>query len=237
VLLDEQMPGLSGLEVVERVRANPALGRPAIMMLSSSDQDASAVRCRELGVETYLMKPIKLAELLLAIRRVLGAPPHQEVVAPAGLARGQHALCILVAEDNLVNQKLAVTMLQKMGHQVTLAVNGVQVCEKWRDAPYDVIFMDVQMPEKDGYAATRCIREQEKKLGTHVHIIAMTAHAMSGDRERCLQAGMDDYISKPISRKTIENVLEKIRQNAASPSSLAEPAAEKTSSTPPIQMH
>ena len=268
ILLDEQMPGLSGFEVAKRIRANPALRRPAILVLSSAEQSASAERCRELGVDAYLTKPIKLAELLLAIRRALGGPSQETAAAPAASVRGEHALRILVAEDNLVNQKLAVTMLQKMGHQVTLAVNGVEACERWRDNDFDVVFMDVQMPEKDGYAATHCIRQQEKlrsgsgrrmndddkdvlcnrneepagaggereRRSSHAHvpIIAMTAHAMSGDRERCLQAGMDDYISKPISRKSVEQVLAKIRQNATEPFSPAKTSSEEIS-TPSLQ--
>jgi CheY-like chemotaxis protein len=209
ILLDEQMPAMDGLEVIRRIRNDSQLRGGTIMMLTSSDQNSSLTRCRQLGVETYLIKPIKPSDLLVKIRHALGSFKTEagSVPRPAAIPLPDNAFAILVAEDNLVNQKLAVAMLQKVGHRVTLAANGDEAFSKWRDGGFDMILMDVQMPVVDGFEATRRIRSSEKNTGTHIPIIAMTAHAMSDDRERCLNAGMDDYVSKPISRKTLDQVI------------------------------
>ena len=209
ILLDEQMPGMGGFEMIERIRAHPSWRAATILMLTSTGQSASAERCRELGVEAYLVKPIAAADLLWSIRKALGLGPRtQAAVAPTlPTAEAQRALSILLAEDNPVNQKLAATMLGKMGHRVTLAGNGEEACALFAKGGFDLVFMDVQMPEMDGLEATRRLRRQEGERGMHVPIVAMTAHAMSGDRERCLEAGMDDHITKPISRKVLEETL------------------------------
>ena len=208
ILLDEQMPGMDGFEVIQLIRANPNFDGATIMMLTSADQVESALRCRKLGVTHYLIKPIKPAELLIAIRRALGQlPPAAAVrIPPPPLAKGR-SLRLLVAEDNLVNQKLAIRLLQKLGHRVVLAGNGVEAVAQWRQSPYDLIFMDVQMPEMDGFEATRRIREQERSSGAHVPIVAMTAYALSGDRERCLAAGMDGYVAKPVSVEALQQAI------------------------------
>jgi CheY-like chemotaxis protein len=209
VLLDEQMPSMGGLEVIRRVRADSQLRGATIMMLTSSDQHASLARCRQMGVDTYLIKPIKPSELLSKIRHALGT--SKTSASPARTAPTKDSpgggLSILVAEDNLVNQKLAVAMLEKIGHRVQLAANGEEAFSKWREGGFEVILMDVQMPVVDGFEATRRIRKAEENTGDHIPIIAMTAHAMSGDRERCLKAGMDDYVSKPVTRKAIEQAI------------------------------
>ena len=208
VLLDEQMPGMDGLEVVQRARARPELRDATIMMLTSADQTAIAAKCRELGVRVCLVKPIKPAELLSSIRMVLGKCRGESPEAvPAEGAKTERRLHVLLAEDNLVNQKLATALLEKIGHRVTLAAHGAEALRKWSADRFDLIFMDVQMPEMDGLEATTRIREGERLRGTHTPIVAMTAHAMTGDRERCLAAGMDDYISKPIQRKTLTTML------------------------------
>ena len=208
ILLDEQMPGMDGFEMIERIRAHPSWRAATILMLTSTGQSASAARCRELGVEAYLVKPIATAELLLSIRRALGGPRKKEApVAAPEPAPPQRSLRILVAEDNPVNQKLAVAMLKRMGHRVTLANNGAEACGTFDSGPFDLVLMDVQMPEMDGFEATRRMRQRERETGTRVPIVAMTAHAMSGDRERCLDAGMDDHITKPISRKVLEETV------------------------------
>jgi two-component system sensor histidine kinase/response regulator len=208
VLLDEQMPGMDGLEVVQRARARPELRDATIMMLTSADQTAIAAKCRELGVRVCLVKPIKPAELLSSIRLLLGkcGDESPQAVAHDG-PRGQRRLRILLAEDNLVNQKLATALLEKIGHRVIVAAHGAEALRKWKAERFDLIFMDVQMPEMDGLEATTRIREGERLRGTRTPIVAMTAHAMTGDRERCLAAGMDDYISKPIQRKTLTTML------------------------------
>jgi CheY-like chemotaxis protein len=190
------------------IRANPHFEGATIMMLTSADQTSSAVRCRKLGVTYYLIKPIKPAELLIAIRRALRQLPARAMVQqPAPVTTQGQSLRVLVAEDNLVNQKLAAKLLEKLGHSVALAENGAEAVSQWQQSAYDLILMDVQMPEMDGFEATRRIREQEKSSGGHVPIVAMTAYAMSGDRERCLAAGMDGYVSKPVSLAALQKVI------------------------------
>jgi len=185
-----------------------------IMMLTSADQASSAARCRELGVDTYLIKPFKPAELLAMIQKALGT-------VEAGRARRTDSavhpvagrpLLVLVAEDNVVNQKLAIAMLKRLGCSAIVAKNGEEAIACWIETHPDMILMDVQMPEVDGFEATRRIRGIELASGTRVPIIAMTAHAMRGDRERCLEAGMDDYISKPISGVTLEQTIARFAQ-------------------------
>jgi two-component system sensor histidine kinase/response regulator len=187
------------------------LAGATIMMLTSDDQSSSAARCRKMGVEAYLIKPIKPPELLATIRKLLGrgeaeAPVPARMDAPQCLRR----LSVLIAEDNNVNQRLAVVMMQKLGHYTTGVTNGVDAVAKWKEGQFDLILMDVQMPELDGYEATRRIRSHELSTGTRIPIIAMTAHAMSGDRERCLEEGMDDYISKPVRREALEEAIGRI---------------------------
>jgi CheY-like chemotaxis protein len=208
VLLDEQMPGIDGLEVLDRIRQNPMLQGAVVMMLTSCDQVTSAARCRQMGVENYLIKPISPSDLLGSIRVAIGVhtPPSNYSEPAVGISVWPQSLKILLADDNLVNQRVAMNMLGKMGHRVTLATNGLEALEKWRQGEFDLILMDVQMPEMNGLQAARQIREEEA-IGTHVPIVAMTASAMSEDRDRCLAAGMDDFISKPVSYKVIEQVI------------------------------
>jgi signal transduction histidine kinase/CheY-like chemotaxis protein len=205
LLLDEHMPGMDGIEVLERIRRNPALESVVIMMLTSSDQIESAALCRKMGVETYLIKPISSSDLLGSIRLAIGVPMPASTVTPTAQVSGS-SLRILLAEDNLVNQKVAMGMLGKMGHKVTLAKNGLEALEQWRQSNFDLILMDVQMPEMTGLQATTQIR-QEEATGAHVPIVAMTASAMTEERDRCLAAGMDDFISKPVSYKLIEQMI------------------------------
>jgi two-component system sensor histidine kinase/response regulator len=208
LLLDEQMPGMDGMEVLDRIRRNPVLQSVVIMMLTSCDQVESAALCRKMGVETYLVKPISASDLLSSIRLAIGAhTPTSRVTLPAaGFAPSELSLRILLAEDNLVNQKVAMGMLGKMGHRITLARNGLEALEQWRQSDFDLILMDVQMPEMNGLQATTQIRREEA-VGAHIPIVAMTASAMSEDRDRCLAAGMDDFISKPVSHKSIEQMI------------------------------
>jgi two-component system sensor histidine kinase/response regulator len=177
------------------------------MMLTSSDQVESAARCRKMGVETYLIKPISSSDLLRSIRLAIGVHTPASTVTPAAeVSCSSLSLRILLAEDNLVNQKVAMGMLGKMGHRITLATNGLEALEQWRQSDFDLILMDVQMPEMNGLQATAQIRQEEAK-GAHVPIVAMTASAMSEERDRCLAAGMDDFISKPVSYKVIEQMI------------------------------
>jgi CheY-like chemotaxis protein len=184
-------------------------------MLSSGGQRGDAQRCRELGIAAYLVKPILQSELLEALLGVLGSRPEATgpapLVADDSLYQEKRPLHILLAEDNLVNQRLAMRMLEKQGHTVAVAGDGVMALAALERGRFDVILMDVQMPSMDGVEATAAIRKEEKATGQHIPIIAMTAHAMSGDRQRFLASGMDGYISKPVHQKelfeAIENVL------------------------------
>jgi signal transduction histidine kinase/DNA-binding response OmpR family regulator len=212
ILSDVHMPEMDGFELVERIRRNPALAGVTIMMLTSGAQREDAARCRELGVASHITKPIRQAELRAAIVRALGGSPvkaQQEDSLDARPAshEGRSGLHILVAEDNAVNQQLARRLLQKRGHTVVLAGNGREALASLDRQSFDLVLMDVQMPEMDGFEATAAIREKEKATGRHLAIIAMTAHAMKGDRERCLAAGMDGYVSKPVRPKELFEAL------------------------------
>jgi CheY-like chemotaxis protein len=175
-----------------------------VMMLTSAGRQGDLERCRQLHIQAYLYKPVRKQELLTAMLRALGHSPALPEPQPAPLPADARGLKILLAEDNAVNRMVATHMLQKMGHRITIAVNGYEALEKWKSHPFDVILMDIQMPEMDGFTATRKIRESEHGTSTHVPIVAMTAHAMKGDRERCLAAGMDGYVPKPVSRAALE---------------------------------
>jgi CheY-like chemotaxis protein len=210
ILLDEQMPDIDGFQVIEDIRLNPRFSGATIMMLTSDDQSTSAIRSREMGAASYLIKPVRPTELQIAIRKALGMSPLAPLSQPvrASATRQLNAtLRVLVAEDNRVNQRVAEGMLRNMGHSVTVANTGCEAVAQWREGQFDLILMDVQMPEIDGFEATGQIRQQELLMGTHVPIVAMTAHAMKGDRERCLQAGMDDYVTKPVSPEALRRTL------------------------------
>jgi two-component system, sensor histidine kinase and response regulator len=217
ILTDMHMPRMDGFGLVEEIKKRPGLSTSTIMMLTSGGQRGDAKRCGELGISAYLLKPVRQAELKEAIIRVLTS--QQSVGKPAMLTReslhekdGRRiSLTILLAEDNPVNQKLAIRMLEKRGHKVTVASNGKQALaaiEARSGAPYDLVLMDVQMPEMDGLEATAILREREKLSGLHQPIVAMTALVMKGDRERCLAAGMDAFLSKPIRPQELDDVLD-----------------------------
>jgi CheY-like chemotaxis protein len=203
VLVDANMPEVDGFALVEQIRLNPGLKGAIIMMLTSASQSGDVARCRELGVARYLTKPIGQSELLDAILQAVGGK-LQAVTPLSGpgihqpLPERRRGFRILLAEDNLVNQLLAVRLLEKRGHRVQVAGNGREVLEKLKTAEFDLILMDVQMPVMGGFEVTAAIREMEKGTGRHIPIIALTAHAVTGDRERCVAAGMDGYVAKPI---------------------------------------
>jgi two-component system, sensor histidine kinase and response regulator len=211
-LIDSQMPAMDGFELAERIRQNPALAGAMIMMLTSAGRPGDAARCRELGIAAYLLKPIRKTELLAAILQVLGhaRDTKPNLVTRHALREARRHLRILLAEDNPINQKVLLGMLQKIGHRAVIAATGLEAIASLKRETFDVVFMDVQMPEMDGLTATAKIREQEKKSGAHIPIIAMTAHAMKGDRERCLDSGMDAYLAKPITSEQIADVLDKL---------------------------
>jgi signal transduction histidine kinase/DNA-binding response OmpR family regulator len=211
-LIDGHMPGMDGFELAERIKLDPKLAGATIMMLTSSEYQGDAARCRELGIAAYLVKPIRKSELLNAILTVLGSqtvsPP--DLVTRATLRETRSSLRILVAEDNPINQVLIVRLLQKMGHIPTTATNGRLALETLAREPFDLVLMDVQMPEMGGLSATREIRNIERTTGNHIPIIALTANAMKGDEEECLAAGMDSYLSKPVSNKKLDEALAEI---------------------------
>jgi len=212
VLLDAQMPEVDGFMLAERIREHPDLTGATIMMLSSACQPLEARRCQELGLAAYLTKPIRQAELHRAILVALGSAEVRPPAPPPPLPRVERTLRVLLAEDNPVNQKLAVRLLEKQGHTVVVAANGQQAVEAVQQQPFDLVLMDVQMPEMDGFEATAAIRRLEHGTGRHLPILAMTAYAMKGDRERCLASGMDDYISKPIQPRELWEKIDQLVQ-------------------------
>jgi CheY-like chemotaxis protein len=210
-LLDVQMPGMDGFELAEKIRSHPEYVGATIMMLTSEGQRGHAARCRELGVASYLMKPISQSELLDAIMTALGEPMQSAaLVTRHSLRESKRTLNLLVAEDNSVNQTLAIRLLEKLGHAVTLAQNGQEAVTYWQAEKFDAILMDVDMPVMNGYEATQKIRAEEKIRGGHIPIVAMTAHAMKGDREVCISYGMDGYISKPIDTEELWHELDNV---------------------------
>jgi CheY-like chemotaxis protein len=183
------------------------------MMLTSAGHRGDAARCKELGVAGYLLKPIRQSELREAIARALGAG-QQEAAIPLITRHSLRDACepsvtlrVLLAEDNEVNQRLAARLLEKRGHCVTVTANGREALDALEKGAYDLVLMDLQMPEMDGFQATAALRAREKHNGTHLHVVALTAHAMKGDRERCLAAGMDGYLSKPIRPQELDDLL------------------------------
>ncbi|MGA2482316.1 MAG: response regulator [Candidatus Acidiferrales bacterium] len=214
VLTDMLMPRMDGFHLVEQVRQRPESSAAAIMMLTSAGHRGDAARCEKLGVAAYLLKPIRQSELREAISRVLGARGQEGAVPlitrySLQETRGPTAfLRVLVAEDNLVNQQLAKRLLEKRGHRVVVAANGREALAAVEKENFDLVLMDVQMPEMDGLEATAAIREKEKDNGARLPVVALTAHAMKGDRERCLAAGMDGYLSKPIRSQELDKVLD-----------------------------
>jgi len=213
VLLDVCMPDMDGFSVAEHIKETPDLNGATIMMLSSLGLRGDSVRCKRLGVAAYLVKPVLQENLLEAIVAALGAQGSE---SRGNRLISQHSLKqnrqfhILLAEDNPVNQRLAVLMLEKRGHSVVVASNGAEALNCLEREPFDCVLMDIQMPQLNGLQVTGIIREKERLKGSHLPIIAMTAHAMKGDRERCLEAGMDGYVSKPVRADELFEVIESL---------------------------
>ncbi|HKT71069.1 MAG TPA: response regulator [Terriglobales bacterium] len=223
LLLDCRMPGMDGFTLAKQIHDDPELTGTIIMMLTSDAQRGDAGRCRELGISVYLVKPVQKKELLQALRAALGpasAQPASPVVTRHSLREASAHLRILLAEDNPVNQALMLRLLQKLGHVPVLATNGREVLVMLQSQGFDLVFMDVQMPELDGLAATAEIRRRERTSGGHLPIVAMTAHALKGDRERCLAAGMDGYIAKPVKFDLEQQEIESLCGAASAPARL-----------------
>jgi PAS domain S-box-containing protein len=221
VLLDGHMPEMDGFEVAARVKKDPHLRHATVILLTSAGKREDLSRAKTLGAAAALTKPVKQSELWDAIVTALHVPVHAKT-APSALREralgATRALQILVAEDNPVNQQLALHLLERRGHSATVAENGREALAAIEKHNFDLVLMDVQMPEMGGLEATRAIREKEKSTGEHLPIVAMTAHAMQGDRERCLEAGMDGYLAKPLDPKIFLQTVE----TAASPAHKAE---------------
>lgn len=214
VVMDAYMPGMDSFILAQEIKQSPKLAKSTVIMLNSADAYGDAVPWQKLGVSAFITKPIKQNELLEAAMKVLGKTPEQKEpdVQPPQPQTQEFSprFRILVAEDNIVNQKVVCYMLEKQGHQVASAHNGEEVLEALEKDIFDLILMDVQMPRMDGFEATAAIREKERKTGSHIPIIALTAHAMKGDREKCLEAGMDDYISKPIKPEDLLGSIKRV---------------------------
>jgi CheY-like chemotaxis protein len=223
------MPDMDGFSVAEQIIYNPRLKGITILMLSSSDQGNIEARCRQTGVSFYLRKPITRSELWEALITALGRSGREGVETAHtdhphkvhDLQRRlkiipQQRLRILLAEDNIVNQRLVVRLLEKYGHTMIVASTGREVLAALAQQPVDLVLMDVQMPDMDGLEATAVIREQERQGGGHLPIIALTAHAMKGDQERCLASGMDAYISKPINAQILSSAISRVINGAIS---------------------
>jgi PAS domain S-box-containing protein len=231
IICDVMMPHMDGFGFVERVRAKPELSSAKIILLTSAGHRGDAARAKELGIAAYLTKPVRKSELLEVVSRLLDnskQTPLSSLVTRFSIANAENAaisLRILVAEDNAVNQILVTRLLEKRGHSVKVVGNGLEALGALEQGTYDLVLMDMQMPEMDGFEATGEIRKREVRTGLHVPIVALTAHAMKGDRERCLEAGMDGYLSKPIRAQELYELLE--NYIALRASSLQAPEHEK----------
>ena len=240
-ILDLNMPGMDGDEVASRIKADPAISGTRLMLLTSSPAKGDGRRARETGYEAYLMKPVKRSHLHDAICAVLGRGYEPGATRPRPLIT-RHTLSeatrsrarILVVEDNVVNQKVAIGMLNRMGYRCEVAANGLEALDALRRMSYDLVLMDCQMPDMDGYDATREIRKLEGE-SQRTPIVAMTAEAMRGDRERCLAAGMDDYLTKPIEPDALEEMLDKFFLDAGAADARTQPD-EAQDETPPVDV-
>ncbi len=215
VVTDMHMPGMDGFSLVEKIRSIPGLAAATIMMLSSAGRRGDLARCQELGLSASLTKPVRQNELREAIIRALdrrkALTPAADVVVPGVERRAavpQFTLEVMIAEDNSVNQQLARRLLEKRGHRVTVVSNGREAVDLLDHSAFDLVLMDVQMPLLDGIAATTLIRQREKETGSHQPIVALTAYAVKGDQEKCLAAGMDGYLAKPIRPEELDALLQ-----------------------------
>ncbi|NQT16709.1 MAG: response regulator, partial [Planctomycetes bacterium] len=213
VVSDVHMPEMDGFQLADQIKRDPNVASTIIMMLTSGDRPGDIARCEAMGVAAYLLKPVKQSELFDAVMMALGVTKAED--EGAAIVRGARPreirpLRILLAEDSLVNQKLAIGLLARGGHTVVVANNGKEALAALELDAFDLVIMDVQMPEMDGLETTETIRAGERRSGSHIPIIAMTAHAMKGDRERCLEAGMDHYVSKPIRARQLFDAIDEV---------------------------
>jgi CheY-like chemotaxis protein/HPt (histidine-containing phosphotransfer) domain-containing protein len=217
---------MDGFEVARRMREDARFQSTSVLMLTSAGLRGDAAHCKQLGLDAYITKPLTLSELREAMSAALGHLADSRLITRHSLREARAKYRVLLAEDNPVNQKLAVKLLEKQGHQVSVADNGRLALDAWRTGQFDLVLMDMMMPEMDGLDATAHIREEEKARGGHIVIIAMTANAMQGDRERCLQAGMDGYVSKPVKPDTLYQEIERAMRGSP-PGDAMQPGAEE----------
>ena len=226
-IIDGMMPDMDGFDLAKRIQAEPPSRRPALIMLTSGDLSGASERARGLGIAAYLTKPVRQSELFDTLMKTLNGRERQPTPKPTRSTSdpepssnldnhgSQRSLQVLLAEDHVINQKVAVGLLRGLGHETTVVGNGRLALDHWREGRFDVILMDISMPEMDGFEALEAIRAEEKPRGDHTPIVALTAHAMKGDRERCLMAGFDDYLAKPIRADDLRQVIEGIQEPRA----------------------
>jgi CheY-like chemotaxis protein len=235
-ILDVQMPDMDGFQLATAVRQDKALTRTKLLMLTSAGQRGDGERCRELGIRGYLTKPLSRADLLEALGTVLAGPAEEagtpDVVTRHTIAESRASLRVLLAEDNPVNQQVAVAMLVKRGHEVHVVGNGREAVDAVAGREYDVVLMDIQMPEMDGFEATKAIRATPR--GATLPIVAMTAHALSGERERCLSHGMTDYLAKPFRAHELFTLVEQLPAGGGPTAEPTAPASMPTA--PPVDL-
>jgi two-component system, sensor histidine kinase and response regulator len=212
VILDMQMPGMDGLDLARAIKEDPDLRATRLILLTSLGMRGDARKAKLAGIEAYLTKPVRQSHLFDALAMAVGSPEEAKVANlvtrhTIGEERARVRARLLLAEDNAVNQKVAVKMLESLGYRVDVAANGLGAVQALARVPYAAVLMDCHMPEMDGYEATREIRNREKD--THTPIIALTAGAMKGDREKATEAGMDDYIPKPVTREELDSMLQR----------------------------
>jgi two-component system sensor histidine kinase/response regulator len=217
VLLDANMPGQDGFTTAKQLKADGGAKGPAVMMLTSSGEALDSNQCRDLGIASYLIKPVRQTKLCQAILATLGRTASKGAEPALVPQSPTRALRILLAEDNVVNQRVAMGVLEKAGHMVALAENGLIAVDRFEREPFDLILMDMQMPEMGGAEAIAAIREREKTMDSHVSIVSLTAHALKGDRERCLATGADGYVSKPVSPAALFAEIERVMTRGPAP--------------------
>jgi len=234
-ILDVQMPDMDGFKLVENMRQNPERLPATVMMLTSAGKRGDAAKCRELGITSYMMKPVSQSDLLDAIMTSLGDSTINEaghnnlnLVTRHSLRESRRKLNLLLAEDNEVNQTLAVRILEKLGHNVTVVNNGLEAVQHLEKSHFDAVLMDIDMPIMGGFEATRLLREKEQDTNHHIPIIAMTAHAMQGARDDCINQGMDGYISKPIDTESLWRELDRVMLYTDATDELAEVTSQNT---------
>jgi signal transduction histidine kinase/DNA-binding response OmpR family regulator len=228
ILLDAQMPGEDGFMLAERIKEKPEYARTAMIMLTSAGQRGDATRCQELGVSAYLTKPINAWELFRAILTIMGTAVPEErmsgsILTHHSIQESLNPLEVLVAEDNVVNQRLIKRMLEKMGHAAEVVSTGRAAIEAWEEKRYDLILMDLQMPEMNGFEATVAIREKEKNTGTRTPIIALSAHALEEVEEKCRDADTDGFLSRPLKLAELVATIEMVGEKARSERSVENP--------------